>query len=142
MAPSFSAELRVRDGRWVVYNTTKGVRVCANAVLAATFGRRAVGLLFRRDWRDLDGLILVPCSSIHTFGMRMPLDVCFLNVRMRVVAVKHGLKPWRLAAGGAGTSCTLELPSGVLKSTGTQAGDELVFRQQAQAGSADSLAGT
>lgn len=132
MIPSFGAKLRVRDRRWVVFNITKEVPLCANAVLADTFRRRAAGLLFRRDWGDLDGLLLVPCGSIHTFGMRLHLDVCFLDSRMKVVAVRRDLKPWRLAAASTGASCTLELPSGLLEKTGTEAGDELVLRGKAE----------
>jgi len=136
MIPSFGAKLRVRDRRWEVYNATKGVPLCENAILADTFRRRATGLLFRRDWSGLDGLLLVPCGSIHTFGMHMHLDVCFLDRQLKVVAVKHDLKPWRLAAAGTGVWCTLELPSGLLEKTGTETGDQLVLREQAEAGPA------
>lgn len=139
MIPSFGAKLRVKGRRWVVYNTTKGVPLCGNAILADTFRRRAAGLLFRRGWSDLDGLLLVPCGSIHTFGMRMPLDVCFLDSRMKVVAVRHDLKPWRLAVAFDKVWCTLELPSGLLQQTGTEPGDQLVLREQAEAGPASRL---
>lgn len=129
MNPWMEAKQRGRDCRWEIYNTTKGVSLCWNAIVADTFGRRGVGLLFRKNWRDLDGLLLVPCASIHTFGMRMHLDVCFLDSRMRVVQVRHGLGPWRLASGGPGASCTLELPPGKLEETGTEIGDLLCLRK-------------
>jgi uncharacterized membrane protein (UPF0127 family) len=140
MIPSLGAKLRVRDRRWVVYNSTKGVHLCKNATLADTFRLRATGLLFRRDWSDLDGLLLVPCGSIHTFGMRMALDVCFLDRQLKIVAVRHDLKPWRLAAAGTRVWSTLELPSGLLEKTGTEAGDQLVLREQAEAGPGGSMA--
>lgn len=96
--------------------------------MADTFCRRGVGLLLQKDWSGLDGLLLVPCASIHTFGMRMRLDVCFLDSRMRVVKVRRDLGPWKLASGGRDASRALELPPGRLEETGTEAGDLLCLR--------------
>ncbi len=134
MNPSVSAKLRGRDRHWEVHNTTKGICLCAEAIVADTFCRRGVGLLLRKDWSGLDGLLLVPCASIHTLGMRMHLDVCFLDSRMRVVKVRHGLGPWKLASGGPGARYTLELPAGRLDATGTEAGDLLCLRKRAEEG--------
>lgn len=136
---AIGAKRRLRDRRWKVYNTTKGLLLCSNAILADTFCRRGLGLLFRKDWSGLDGLLLVPCASIHTFGMRMELDVCFLDSRMKVLDVRHDFGPWKLARGGAEVSCTLELPAGRIKETGTQAGDFLCLQKSAEGSGPEQL---
>jgi len=36
------------------------------------------------------GLLIPRCSSVHTFGMRFPLDLYFLDERGAVVVIKIG----------------------------------------------------
>jgi uncharacterized membrane protein (UPF0127 family) len=45
------------------------------------FGARLLGLAFVRPYQLPSGhaLLLAPCSSIHTFGMRFPIDVAFAD---------------------------------------------------------------
>jgi len=109
----------------VVRNLTQGTVVCRQAGRADGFGSRALGLMFRRDWRGFDGLILSPCGSIHTWFMRMPIDVCFLDERWRVLRVAAVLRPWRFRLGARGTWGTLEIPAGALARSRTGAGDRL-----------------
>ena len=111
-----------------IRNVTKNTMLCERASLADNFWKRAVGLMFRRTcWEDFDGLLLSPCGSIHTFGMRMEIDVCFLDREQRVLKVHVRLRPWRSAHGGRDSCATLELPAGTLERTGTSAGDHLVL---------------
>lgn len=52
------------------------------------------------------------CRSIHTFFMRLPIDVVFLDDQSRIVAIHPGVKPWRMIFGPRTASATLELPAG------------------------------
>ncbi|CAN5378029.1 DUF192 domain-containing protein [soil metagenome] len=63
--------------------------------IADGFVDRAVGLLGRRSLDEAHGLLLHPCSSIHTAFMRMPIDVLFLDEQSRVLSVAT-LRPWRV----------------------------------------------
>jgi uncharacterized membrane protein (UPF0127 family) len=56
------------------------------------------------------GLLLPRCASVHTFGMRFPLDLVFLDRRGRPLAVAVGVCPRRLA-GHRGAAAVLEIPS-------------------------------
>jgi uncharacterized membrane protein (UPF0127 family) len=47
--------------------------------VSKSFFSRAVGLLRRQPLAYRDALWLKPCRSIHTFGMREPLSVLFLD---------------------------------------------------------------
>lgn len=114
-------------GRFKVLNLTKDTLLCEAASLAGTFWRRAKGLMFQSDWSDFDGLLLCPCRSIHTFGMRMRIDVCFLDSGLGVTRSLPSLGPWRSAHGGRGSHATLELPAGALERTRTAAGDRLAL---------------
>jgi uncharacterized membrane protein (UPF0127 family) len=116
-----------RAGAFVVHNRTRGATVAANVQLADTPRARRVGLLRRENLAPGEGLWIYPTQAIHTFGMRFPIDVAFLDRRLRVKRVYHGLAPFRLTALVWGARSVLELPSGSLARTGTAVGDELQF---------------
>lgn len=56
------------------------------------------------------GLLIPRCTSVHTFGMRFPLDLFFLGEGGEVVAVRRQVPPRRFAFCGQ-AKAVLELPS-------------------------------
>ena len=112
-----------------IRNLTKNTMLCEKASVADSFWKRAKGLMFQKGWEDFDGLLLSPCRSIHTFGMRMEIDVCFLDPEHRIVKSLGFLGRWRSAQGGRHGHATLELPAGTLARTGTGTGDRLVLER-------------
>lgn len=62
----------------------------------STFSQRLRGLL--GTGVDADPVVLVGCSSVHTFGMAYPIDVAFLSPRGEVLKVVRELVPGRLAS--------------------------------------------
>ncbi len=101
--------------------TSTGV-VLARAELADGVFRRMLGLLGRDRLTDGDGLILEPCSSIHTCFMRFAIDVLFVDRCGRVLRVVERLRPFRFAWGGAGARRTIELPAGTIGRFGVLVG--------------------
>src|SRR4051794_35031410 len=62
--------------------------------VARGFRERLVGLAWSRSPRA--GALLLPgCRSVHTFGMRFPLDLYWLDAGGEVVRVDRGVGPWR-----------------------------------------------
>ncbi len=62
--------------------------------------------------------------SVHTAGMKFPIDVAFLSLDLTVVRIAR-LKPWRMAMGGAGTRSAVETEAGALERWGVRVGDQL-----------------
>jgi uncharacterized membrane protein (UPF0127 family) len=77
--------------------------------LAATPAARLRGLLGRPPTPT--PLLVVPARSVHTAGMRRPIDVVFLDADLRVVKVVRGLRPYRVA-GARRAVAALELVAG------------------------------
>ena len=87
------------------------------AVLRArTLISRLVGLLGTVTPPREFGLQLQPCRSIHTFGMKYPVDVLFLDKHGCIIKMIHRLAPNRAAKGRAGTDSVLELAPGTAES--------------------------
>src|SRR5687767_6686802 len=90
---------------------------------------RMRGLLGRSNLPQGEGILLRPAGSIHTFFMRFPIDVVFLNEEGLVVEVVPRLQPWR-AAGVKGASAVLELSAGEAESRGIEVGSTLQFDKE------------
>ena len=80
--------------------------------LADRFWSRLVGLQFRSSLPAGHGLLLVPCSSLHTFFVRFAIDLVILDRRGEVVAVRKQVRPWRVVLPIRHAHAILEMPSG------------------------------
>jgi uncharacterized membrane protein (UPF0127 family) len=98
--------------------------------LADGFFSRFRGLLGRRGLDSGEGLLLSPSSSVHTMFMRFPIDVVFLDRDRKVVGVRHGVRPWRVA-GARRAVAALELPVGAAAEAGVEEGEVLVLEEVA-----------
>lgn len=107
-----------------VFNLTTGKTMAENAWLAADFFSRLRGLLGTKHLAAGEGLVIRPCSSIHTFGMNYPIDVVFADDAGKVKRTEARLGPGRMLM-CRGSSYVVELPPGMLAQTGTKAGDYL-----------------
>ena len=107
-----------------------GKRLCT-AGEARTFIERLRGLMFRRRLGEEEGLLIKFAScwacSIHTFFMRFPIDLVFLDGAGRVVDLKT-LRPWRLYTPRQGCASVLEILAGRAEAMGIEVGEVLEFR--------------
>lgn len=88
----------------------------AVAVVARAEGwwRKGWGVLGRRALRPGAGLWLPGVASVHTVGVRFPLDLLFLDDRFQAVRLALGTPPGRLLVRASGARHTLELGAGTL----------------------------
>ena len=110
-----------------VVNRTREVLLGDRVRTASTFLSRLVGLLGTAAIAEGEGLWIVPCRSVHTLGMRYPIDVAFLDARGVVVGILEGLPPNRVGRVFRDARGALELRAGTLAATGTAPGDRLEF---------------
>ena len=108
-----------------IQNWTRAAAIAHRTEVAKGMLRRGIGLMGRRGWASSDGLVLKGCNSIHTFFMRMPIDVVYLDSANRVLRADGSVKPWRLGPIVWKANTVVELPAGTIERTGTKAGDLL-----------------
>jgi hypothetical protein len=97
---------------WQLVDLESGRTVVNALELADGYWSRLVGWQLRRRPAAGHGLLLVPCSSIHTCLLRFALDLALLDSTGRVIAVRKGVLPWRAILPTQRTHAILELPSG------------------------------
>ena len=107
-------------------NETRNTVLADAAEVADTSAKRRTGLLKHSRLEPGDGLWIRPCESVHTFFMKFPIDLVYLDKRLKVRKVRHAVPAWRLSACLSAHS-VLELPAGTAQQTQTAAGDVLAM---------------
>ncbi len=111
---------RVRIG-----NSTRATVVAQQAELADGWLARLRGLIGHRPLAPGEGMLIVPCSSIHTFFMGFAIDVLFVDRDDRVLKAVPAVAPWRVGPVAAGARYVVELPAGGIAASQTAPGDQL-----------------
>jgi uncharacterized membrane protein (UPF0127 family) len=108
----------------LIRNQTRQTVLADAADLADTSEKRRTGLLKHTGLAPGEGLWIVPCESVHTFFMKFPIDIVYLDKKLKVKKVRHAVPAWRLSACLSAHS-VLELPAGAAAQAKTEVGDVL-----------------
>jgi uncharacterized membrane protein (UPF0127 family) len=98
-----------------------GAALAELAMATEDVSERSIGWLRRTDLAPGEGLLIGPASAIHTLGMKVSIDVVFMDRDYVVTKVYLSLPPHRFAWGSWSNllkpwrSQVLELPPGVAK---------------------------
>jgi len=111
----------------MITNRSNSIIIADTTRIASTFWRRLTGLLGTYELPAGTALMIVPCNSVHTFGMKYPIDVLFVDKDNRVMKTVGIMKPGKMAACFS-SRYVVELPAGTLDKTDTCIGDLLEFR--------------
>lgn len=112
-----------------ILNQTRDRLLAGQGELANAFWSRGRGLMGRSALPEGYALVIYPEWSIHTFFMRIPIDVLFVGRDHRVVGLREAMPPSRPFAGVAPWRghYVIEMPAGVIAATGTRVGDQLTI---------------
>jgi uncharacterized membrane protein (UPF0127 family) len=110
---------------WTILVARTHHPLASKATVARTWWSRIKGLLGRRALDANEALIIPRCRSIHTVGMRFPIDAVFVDRDFRVVALRGGLSPWRVVPTVWKAWGVVELAEGTLVRTHLKVGDQL-----------------
>ncbi len=108
-----------------VRNRTRSVDIVTSGRMAVGFWDRLRGLLGHPSLAEGEGLLLCPERSIHTFLMRFPIDVVYLDAHNVIVGLTEAMPPQRLGPWIRGTQAVLELPAGTVARMDIAVGDQL-----------------
>lgn len=109
------------------FNRTRQTFLATEMRVANTHWTRLRGLMAIKpaSFGFGQGLWIVPCHGVHTWGMRFPLDLLYLDSDNIVVHLEESVKPWRFAPVRMDTVTVLELPWHAIWNSGTKLGDQI-----------------
>jgi len=111
----------------VLYNVTRKSVVSDRCHFANSVWKRMIGLLGRKAFLPGEGLLIDRCYGVHTFGMRFPIDLLFLDKDLRVIKPVRALPPHRTCVVRKAVY-VLELPVGSIDRSNTEWGDQIQIR--------------
>ena len=109
------------------FNTSKAIVIASDLKEAVGFFPRLLGLIGRDRLAENEGLWMARCRAIHTFGMRFPIDVVFLDGDFIVKKIVKGLRPLRPGVSCRHAEGVLELPEGTIERAQIQIGDRVTI---------------
>lgn len=65
--------------------------------IADTIWKRFSGLMFKKKIPSNKGMLLRPSNSVHTFFMKFPIDVIFVDKNDQVIRVVPNMQPYRIS---------------------------------------------
>ncbi|HEY3486856.1 MAG TPA: DUF192 domain-containing protein [Gammaproteobacteria bacterium] len=93
-----------------------------------TMLERMRGLLWRRPLTGEEALIIDKCGSVHTCGIKYPLDLAFIDRQSIVRKLVRRLQPWRMAWCFSAVM-TLEMPPGLIDQLKLEVGMRLLWQE-------------
>lgn len=107
-------------------NQRNGLIVAETVVTAFDSASRRRGLLGRDAMPAGEALIIAPSNAIHTWSMRFAIDVAFITKAGRIVKIRSGVQPRRIAV-SVTAYAVIEFASGILEARATVPGDTLLL---------------
>ena len=117
---------------YILRDAVSGKILSVSLTVARKWRHRVVGLLRRKNFGSDEALLLLNTYSIHTWFMRFPIDVVFLDEYLTVIRAETSLAPFRSAA-CPGAAHTLEIPAGRWARWGVPEGTLLVMEKAGRA---------
>lgn len=114
-------------GQTELVNAELGTVLATHVEPAFDARSRKKGLLGQTSIPDDFAMIIAPCSAVHTFSMRVPIDAVFVARDGRITKVSRALRPWRLA-GSFGAFAVIEAAAGFIDRHEILPGDTVAVR--------------
>ncbi|MBI2142931.1 DUF192 domain-containing protein [Candidatus Woesearchaeota archaeon] len=112
-----------------VKNVTRNTIIASRSRIADSVVKRAVGLMFSKP-TEAAMILKFPKDtpiSLHTYFVFFPIDILFIDSRLRVVELVQAMQPFTTYSSRSRASYVVELPSGTIRKTRTKPGDEIAF---------------
>lgn len=125
----------MQDGLMLV-NESQNIVIASRVTIAKTFGARLRGLMDRRriDFPDGSALIIIPCKQVHTWFMRFPIDLLFVDKDDTIVSALSQVQPYKVSRYVSASYMVVELPPGTINTTGTREKDKInIYRPEVSA---------
>lgn len=117
----------MNQNRYCVYNQTRECFLSFRVTAADTLFARLRGLIGKLHLTSEEGVWIIPSRGIHTLGVLFPLDIIYLDEKLRVVHTLEHFPTFRFAPIKAKASSVLELSAHAIYSSQTRPGDQFVI---------------
>lgn len=108
----------------MLINCTKQIAIANKCLLADTFLKRLKGLLGTNSLPEGNVLIIKPCFSVHTCGMKYSIDVLFIDEYDNIIKIAANLQPGKVVCCRK-SYYVVEMPAGTVEKYKIDIGDKI-----------------
>jgi len=109
--------------KYKIFNLTKDNLFLDYVEVADKYFARLKGLLGRTTLESGQGLVIRPCNSIHTVGMKFPIDVAFIDKNDKIVFIMEEIPEGKFSPIVKGAKYVVETRAGEIKDKSLEIGD-------------------
>ena len=109
-------------------NQTKNKILSKKVKICNSLFSKAKGLMFSKRKTLIFIFKTEKIVPLHMFFVFYPIDVLFLNKNKEVIEIKRDLRPFTFYSPKQKSKYIIELPAGMINSTGTSIGDTIRFK--------------
>lgn len=113
-----------------IRNERDGSVIADDAEVARSPARRLVGLIGGREPGKGSALVIPKCRQVHTFLMRFPIDIVFLDAENRILSMAANVRPYSITRYCKCAVNAIELPAGTASEYGLKPGDRLLMSEE------------
>lgn len=103
-------------------NKSKGILLTRQLEICKKDRERIKGLMGKRRFSN-KALLIERCNQIHTWFMRFPIDILFINETNHVIAKKERFHPWKVSEKVEHAIAVIEAEGGFFADTKVEVGD-------------------
>lgn len=108
-----------------VIDSVQGTVIANNVIPAYSFGKRLKGLLFTTSLPRKSGIHIQPCRSVHTYFMKYPIDIVYLDANQVVVGLEQVVAPGKRGLHFPNVNSVIELAAGRIEELTLKEGQKL-----------------
>lgn len=112
-----------------ILNACSGVVIADNVEIVRNVLAQVKGLIGRQRVDEGYAMVFPGCKQVHTFFMRFPIDVVFVNKENVVICIVNSLPRNRCTEFVFGSALAIEFPAGTVSKSGLRLGDMLSFEK-------------
>lgn len=106
-----------------IINTSNNQIIACRVIIANTFFSRLKGLMFIKCFNKGNAVIITHCNMIHTFFMKIDIDILFISKSNEIVYIIEKMKPGKVSHLITKAAAVIELPEDTVRKTATMVGD-------------------
>lgn len=107
-----------------LYNLSRDALLLSDVQVASSFFKRLKGLMGTKELNDNQGLVIRPCNSVHTFGMKINIDIAFVDKNNKVIRIIEDMRRKKVSPIVKGSKYVIEAKAGKFKNS-LAPGDEI-----------------
>ncbi len=109
----------------MLQNKTRNITLMTEVIVSDNFFKRLKGLLGKKELPNNQCMIITPCKSVHTFFMKFPIHVVFINKNYEIVEIIENMEPGHISSYVRNAWSVIEMPVNESEKLKISVGDKL-----------------